>query len=236
MSAGQVSGPARWAEVDRYVTAQLIGEDPTLAGVLGASEAAGLTSGAICASLGKLLELLVRISGARRVLELGTLGGYSTAWLARALPAGGSVVTLEADPHHAAAARANIAGAGFSVRTEVRVGPALETMEELVEERVAPFDLIFLDADKRNNPGYLEGSLLLARRGTVIVADNVVRAGAILDPGARDPRLGDGGLEGLRRFYGMLADEPRVSATAIQTVDGKGHDGFVLALVTGDRP
>jgi predicted O-methyltransferase YrrM len=220
----------RWAQVDRYTSAQLIAPDPALERVLDASERAGL-GGAICASEGKLLELLARIAGARRILELGTLGGYSTVWLARALGAGGALVTLEADPAHATIARANIADAGFSEVVEVRVGPALQSLARLVDERAAPFDLIFIDADKRNNPGYLEWSLKLARPGSVIVADNVVRAGAILDPDASDPRLGEGGIPALRRFYELLASEPRVSATAIQTVDAKGHDGFALALV-----
>jgi predicted O-methyltransferase YrrM len=225
----------RWAEVERYAAAQLIAEDRVLEQALAASEHAGLTSGAICASQGRLLELLARIRGARRILELGTLGGYSTIWLARALPSDGRLVTLEADPQHAALARANIARAGLSEIVQVRVGPALQTLPKLVGEGEDPFDLIFIDADKRNNPGYLGWSLKLSRPGTVIVADNVVRAGAILDPDASDAQLGDGGLQGLRRFYELLADEPRVSATAIQTVDAKGHDGFALALVTGDR-
>jgi predicted O-methyltransferase YrrM len=220
----------RWAQVDRYTSAQLIAPDPALERVLDASERAGL-GGAICASEGKLLELLARIAGARRILELGTLGGYSTVWLARALGASGALVTLEADPAHAALARANIADAGFSELVDVRVGPALRSLEQLVDERSEPFDLIFIDADKRNNPGYLEWSLKLSRPGSVIVADNVVRAGAILDADANDLQLGEGGIPALRRFYELLASEPRLSATAIQTVGAKGHDGFALALV-----
>jgi predicted O-methyltransferase YrrM len=220
----------RWAQVDRYTSAHLIARDPVLERVRDASERAGLT-GAICASEGKLLELLARIAGARRILELGTLGGYSTVWLARALGASGALVTLEADPAHAALARANIADAGFSELVDVRVGPALRSLEQLVDERSEPFDLIFIDADKRNNPGYLEWSLKLSRPGSVIVADNVVRAGAILDADANDLQLGEGGIPALRRFYELLASEPRLSATAIQTVGAKGHDGFALALV-----
>jgi predicted O-methyltransferase YrrM len=235
VSAAQTRQQQRWAEVERYLTAQAIGEDPVLEHVLAASGETGPASGAICPSQGKLLELLARVSGARRVLELGTLGGYSTIWLARALPSDGRLVTLEADPHHAALARANIARAGFSEIVQVRVGRALQTLPELLSEGEDPFDLIFIDADKRNNPGYLEWSLKLSRPGSVIVADNVVRAGAILDPDASDPQLGDGGVQALRRFYELLADEPRVNATAIQTVDAKGHDGFALALVTGER-
>jgi predicted O-methyltransferase YrrM len=181
-----------------------------------------------------MLELLVRISGSRRVLEIGTLGGYSTIWLARGLPADGHVITLEVDAHHADVALANIASVGLDDRVEVRVGSALHSMQQLVAEGGEPFDLIFIDADKQNNPGYLELGLKLSRAGTVIVADNVVRGGRILDPNATDPRLGEGGLDGLRRFYEFLASEPNLTATVIQTVDAKGHDGFALALVTGE--
>jgi predicted O-methyltransferase YrrM len=166
------------------------------------------------------------------VLEIGTLGGYSTIWLARGLPSDGHLVTLELDAHHADVARANIASVGLAATIEVRVGDALQSMQELVAEHGEPFELIFIDADKQNNPGYLQWALKLSRAGTVIVADNVVRAGRILDPHATDARLGEGGLEGLRHFYELLGAEPRVSATVIQTVDAKGHDGFALALVT----
>ena len=227
-----MTGQDLWAAVDGYVSGQLIGEDPALDAVLAASERAGLVGGPISASQGRMLELLVRISGSRRVLEIGTLGGYSTIWLARGLPQDGHVVTLELNAHHADVARANIASVGLQERIGVLVGPALSTMDKLVAERSEPFDLIFIDADKQNNPGYLQWALKLSRAGTVIVADNVVRAGRILDPHATDARLGKGGLDGLRRFYELLGGEPRVTATAIQTVDRKGHDGFVLALVT----
>jgi predicted O-methyltransferase YrrM len=227
-----MTGQDLWAAVDGYVSGQLIGEDPALDAVLAASERAGLVGGPISASQGRMLELLVRISGSRRVLEIGTLGGYSTIWLARGLPQDGHVVTLELNAHHADVARANIASVGLEERIGVLVGPALSTMDKLVAERSEPFDLIFIDADKQNNPGYLQWALKLSRAGTVIVADNVVRAGRILDPHATDARLGEGGLDGLRRFYELLGGEPRVTATAIQTVDRKGHDGFVLALVT----
>lgn len=223
-----------WAAVDGYVTAHVIGKDPTLDAVLAASERAGLVGGPISAAQGRMLELLVRISGSRRVLEIGTLGGYSTIWLGRGLPADGHVVTLEVDAHHADVAQANIASVGLADRIEVRVGAALQSMEKLVAERSEPFDLIFIDADKQNNPGYLEWALKLSRAGTVIVADNVVRAGRILDLDATDSRLGEGGLDGLRRFYELLGAEPRVTATVIQTVDAKGHDGFALALVTSE--
>jgi len=224
----------RWSAVDRYITDLLVPEDPALDVALRASDAAGLPPIAVTPNQGKLLELLARVQGARSILELGTLGGYSTIWLARALPPGGRLVTLEAEPRYAALARVNIARAGFGEVVEIRVGPALETLPELVAEGAGPFDLIFIDADKGNYPGYFEWSLKLSRPGTVIVGDNVVRDGAILDPDAKDPLTGDTDLiRGVRRFYELLAAESRVSATAIQTVGGKGYDGFVLAVVEG---
>jgi predicted O-methyltransferase YrrM len=225
-----------WTAVDGYIADHLLPADPVLDAALDASREAGLTGGALAPNQGKLLEILARVQGARSVLELGTLGGYSTIWLARALPEGGCLISLEADPRHAAIARANIAHAGLAGVVEVRVGPALETLPVLVDEGSGPFDLIFIDADKRNNPAYLDWSLRLSRPGTLIIADNVVRAGLILDPDGIDPRLGEGGVQALRRFYELLAAEPRVSATAIQTVGSKGHDGFVLALVTDVNP
>jgi len=221
-----------WAAVDAYAAARLIGENTALDAVLAASEKAGLSGGPITATQGRLLELLVRISGSRRVLEIGTLGGYSTIWLARGLPVDGHIITLEIEAHAADVARANIASVGLADNVEVRLGAALQSMQELIAEGSEPFDLIFIDADKQNNPGYLRSALKLSRAGTVIVADNVVRAGRILDADGTDPRLGEGGLEGLRRFYDLLGSEPRVTATVIQTVDAKGHDGFALALVT----
>jgi predicted O-methyltransferase YrrM len=229
-------GQDLWTAVDGYIADHLLPADPVLDAALRASREAGITGGALAPNQGKLLEILARIQGARSVLELGTLGGYSTIWLARALPEGGRLVSLEADPRHAELARANIAHAGLAGVVEVRVGPALETLPVLVHEGSGPFDLIFIDADKRNNPGYLDWSLRLSRPGTLIIADNVVRAGKILDPDGIDPRLGEGGVQALRRFYELLAAEPRVNATAIQTVGGKGHDGFVLALVTDVNP
>jgi predicted O-methyltransferase YrrM len=224
-----------WGAVEDYVAARLTSEDDALGGLLAASAEAGLPVGAICASQGKLLELLARIRGASQTLEIGTLGGYSAIWLARGLPADGQVITLELNTEYAEVAQANFAELGLANTIELRLGPALETLAQLVAENAEPFDLIFIDADKRNNPSYLEWSLQLARQGTLIVADNVVRAGAILDPEAEDARLGEGGIQGLRRFYELLAGEPRLSATAIQTVTGKGHDGFVLALVEDRR-
>jgi predicted O-methyltransferase YrrM len=222
-----------WTNVDGYISEHLLTPDPVLDAVIAASDAAGLPPIAITPNQGKLLELLARIHHARSILEMGTLGGYSTIWLARALPEGGRLITLEREPHYAEVARANISNAGLGEIVQVRVGPALQALPELHDEGVGPFDMIFIDADKQNYPGYLEWSLKLSRVGTLIVGDNVVRAGAILDPNADDPSFGDGGIAaGVRRFYERLAAEPRVSTTAIQTVGAKGHDGFALALVT----
>jgi predicted O-methyltransferase YrrM len=212
----------RWAEVDRYLTDRLIADDPALEAAIEASTAAGLPPHEVAPNQGKLLELLARAAGATRVLELGTLGGYSTICLARALPPDGSLITLESVPEYAEVARANIERAGLSAAVEVRVGPAPETLPRLR----GPFDLIFIDADKQHNPEYLEWSLRLSRPGTLILADNVVRGGAVIEAGDDDPRT-----QGVRHFVEMVADDPRLSATAIQTVGSKGWDGFVLALV-----
>jgi predicted O-methyltransferase YrrM len=203
-----------WSAVDAYIVDLLVGDDPGAAG--------GLPPHEVAPNQGKLLYLLARMCGARRILELGTLGGYSAIWLARALPEGGSLTTLEIDAGHAGTARANLEQAGVAERVEVRVGPALETLDTLE----GPFDLIFIDADKRSNAEYLERALNLSRPGTVIVADNVVRDGAILDADSEDPSV-----RGVRRFFELVAAEPRLEATAIQTVGSKGHDGFAVALV-----
>jgi predicted O-methyltransferase YrrM len=222
-----------WSAVDAYIRERLLPHDLALEAAGDASDAAGLPPIAITPNQGKLLELLARIHKARSILELGTLGGYSTIWLARALPEGGRLITLERDPGYAELAQANIARAGLAEVVDIRVGPALETLPELHEEGAGPFDMIFIDADKQNYPGYLEWSLKLSRVGTVIVGDNVVRSGTILDPHAEDESLGDGGVAaGVRRFYDMLSAESRVTATAVQTVGAKGHDGFAVALVT----
>jgi predicted O-methyltransferase YrrM len=226
----------RWTSIDRYITDQLVPTDPALEAALRDSDAAGLPPIAVTPNQGKLLELLARIQGARTILELGTLGGYSTIWLARALPAGGRLITLEADPRFAEVARTNIARAGVADVVELRIGAALDTLPQLDAEGAGPFDLIFIDADKQNYPGYFEWSLKLSRPGTVIIGDNVVRDGAILDPDAvdpRDPPHGEGIIKGVRRFYELVGTEPRVSAnaTAIQTVGAKGHDGFALMIV-----
>jgi predicted O-methyltransferase YrrM len=203
-----------WSEVDRYIAGKLIRDDPEV-------NTAGLPRHEVSPLQGALLELLARAIGARRILEIGTLAGYSTIWLARALPPDGRLVTLEVDPGYAAVARENLAGlAGVDVVT----GPALETLPRLD----GPFDLVFIDADKRSNPEYLRHALRLARPGTLIVADNVIRGGAIVDP--EDP--GES-VQGVRAFFDALAAEPRVRATAIQTVGSKGYDGFALALVDG---
>jgi predicted O-methyltransferase YrrM len=213
----------RWAAVDRYLTGLLVPPDPVLDDALRACADAGMPAAEVSPTQGKLLRLLARLCGARRILELGTLGGYSTIWLARALPDGGRLVTLEADPGYAEVARSNIARAGLAGVVEIRIGPALETLSELD----GPFDLIFIDADKASNAEYLRWALALARPGTLIVGDNVVRDGEILDAGSDDARV-----RGIRRFLELVAAEPRLEATAIQTVGTKGWDGFALALVS----
>jgi predicted O-methyltransferase YrrM len=220
----------RWAAVDRYLTDLLVPSDPALESALESSAAAGLPPGHVSPSQGKLLWLLARALGARAVLEIGTLGGYSAIWLARALPEGGRLVWLEVDPHRARVARDNLARAGLAAVVEVRVGRAQETLPALAAEDRGPFDLVFIDADKPSNPEYLAWALRLARPGTVIVVDNVVRDGAVIDPASDDPTV-----QGVRRMNEMIAAEPRLAATAIQTVGAKGYDGFAIALVTGER-
>jgi predicted O-methyltransferase YrrM len=218
-----------WDAVDTYINEQLVGADPVLDAALARAAAAGLPAHDVAPNQGKLLHLLARLQGARTILELGTLAGYSTIWLARALPAGGRLITLEADAGHAAVARENLAAAGVADRAEVRVGAALDTLELLAAEGAGPFDVVFLDADKQRNPEYLEWALRLTRPGSLIVADNVVRAGALADPGSEDPRV-----VGIRRFTELLGAAAGVTATAVQTVGTKGWDGFALALV--DEP
>lgn len=219
----------QWTAVDRYFNDLLVAPDPALDSALAACAAAGIPPYNVSPIQGKLLLLLARIHGARTILEIGTLGGYSAIWLAQALPPGGRLITLEADPKHAEVARANIARAGLAAVVDVRLGRALDTLPQLAAEGRGPFDLIFLDADKPNNPEYFAWALALARRGTLIIADNVVRAGAILDATGGDPIV-----RGMRRFTELLGAEPRVSAIAIQTVGSKGYDGFAIALVTAD--
>lgn len=218
-----------WSTVDNYLSELLIPADRALDATLAASSAEGLPPINVAPNQGKLLSLLARISGARRILEIGTLGGYSTIWLARALPAGGRLITLEADPRHAKVARANIAAAGLSESVDLRLGQALETLPQLAADGERPFDFIFIDADKPNIPAYFSWALKLSRLGSVIVVDNVVRNGAVLDATSEDPNV-----QGVRRFYQQLAAESRVSATALQTVGIKGYDGLALVLVTAD--
>ena len=215
-----------WDEVDRYTAGLLVGEDEILDQALAASVEAGLPAIAVSANQGKLLNLLVRIHGAGRVLELGTLGGYSTIWMARALPAGGRLVTLELDPDYAAVATRSIERAGLAALVDVRVGPALDSLKALRDEGADSFDLIFIDADKQSTPEYFELALGLCRPGGLILVDNVVRGGAVLDPATEDA-----GAQGMRRFLELAGAERRVTATTIQTVGSKGYDGFVLALL-----
>lgn len=215
-----------WNAVDTYLNDVLVKPDAVLEAALRASDAAGMPAISVSAPQGKLLNLLARIHGARSILEIGTLGGYSAIWLARALPPGGRLITLELDPKHAQVARANLERAGFANIAQVRVGRALDSLQDLSREAAGPFDFIFIDADKPSNPDYFAWALKLSRRGTVIVVDNVVRSGAVADPANTDAAV-----QGVRRLNLMLGAEPRVSATAIQTVGSKGHDGFALALV-----
>jgi len=216
-----------WSAVDDYIAGHLLGDDPVLDAVLQANAAAGLPAIDVSAVQGTMLNLLARGMGPRRILEVGTLGGYSTIWLARALPEGGHLVTLELDPHHAEVARANLSTAGLADKVEVRVGPATETLEAMITAGEAPFDFIFVDADKEGYPDYLRAAMRLSRPGTMIVFDNVVREGGILDPEHPDPRV-----QGTRALFEAMAAEPRLSATAVQTVGAKKWDGFALALVT----
>src|SRR5436190_15482344 len=217
----------QWTAVDRYITDTLLSPDAALEAALKTSVDAGLPSISVTPNQGKLLQLLAQAQGARNILEVGTLGSNSTIWLARALPPGGRLITLEFEPKYAEVARANISRAGLADVVELRVGAALETLPQLAAERRGPFDFIFIDADKANYPGYFTWALKLSRRGTVIVADNVVRKGAVIDAASKDPLV-----QGVRRFHELVATEPRVSATAIQTVGSKGYDGFTLMIVT----
>ena len=215
-----------WSAIDRYIAQQLIPDDPALAAAQAASKAAGLPDIAVAPNQGKWLYLLTRAIGARRILELGALGGYSTIWLGRAVPQGGRVISLEIDPHHAEVARANVAHAGLAGVVEIRVGAALELLPALASERAGSFDLTFIDADKANIPSYFDWAIRLSRAGAIIIVDNVVRKGALIDPAAAAPEA-----QGVRRLHELAAADARVSATTIQTVGAKGHDGFLFALV-----
>lgn len=216
----------QWTAVDHYFTDLLTPADEALTAALRDSDAAGLPQINVAPNQGKFLQLLAQIQGARRILEIGTLGGYSTIWLARALPADGRLITLEYSPVHAEVARGNLARAGLDKITEVRVGPALESLAALNVEHPEPFDLVFIDADKANNPHYVEWSLKLTRPGSLIIVDNVVRSGAVTDAASTEPSI-----QGTREALELIARHPKLTGTALQTVGTKGYDGFALARV-----
>ena len=228
VSGGQ---PAQaWVDVERYAEARFAPADAALDAALARSEAAGLPPINVTATLGKLLQLLARMVGARAILEIGTLGGYSTIWLARALPPGGRLVTIEVDPDVADIARTNLAGAGLSDLVDLRVGRALDELPRIEADGPGPFDLIFIDADKPSTPQYVEWGIRLSRPGSVIVVDNVVRGGALADERTDDPRV-----RAMRQVAEQIAGDPRLNATLTQTVGPKGYDGFILAIVDGAR-
>jgi predicted O-methyltransferase YrrM len=217
-----------WTAVDDYITGMLLPADAVLEAAHEASQAAGLPPIAVTPAQGKFLHLLARLQGARRILEIGTLGAYSTIWLGRALPAGGKLVTLESDPKHARVARENISRAGLDRIVELRLGPALEMLPQIAAERAGSFDFIFIDADKQNIPKYFEFSCQLSRLGSLIIVDNVVRDGRVIDAKSHDPDI-----QGVRRFNQLLSRKQGICATALQTVGAKGYDGFAIVLVTG---
>ena len=217
-----------WTAVDNYLCKALLSPDAALAAALQDSVAAGLPPIQVSPCQGKLLHLLAKIHGARTILEMGTLGGYSTIWLARALPSGGRLITLELNPQYAKVALANIERANLSQVVDLRIGPALKLLPALAAEGKGPFDFVFIDADKPNTPDYFQWALKLSRLGTMIIVDNVIRNGAVVDEGSADPNVA-----GMRRFIELLGKESRVTATTIQTIGSKGYDGFALAVVTG---
>lgn len=217
----------QWTAVDRYITDLLVPQDAALDAALQATVDADMPLINVAPNQGKLLYLLARALGAGSILEIGTLGGYSTIWLARGLQAGGRLITLEIDPKHAEVARANIERAGLAAMVEIRLGPAQTTLAQLAEAGAGPFDLVFIDADKPSTPAYLEWALRLTKPGSLILIDNVVRSGAVSDPDSSDS-----GVQGVRQALAMLADNPRLVATALQTVGSKGYDGLAIALVT----
>jgi len=220
-----VSDP-RWTDVDRYIERTLLGRDEMLDAALADAAAAGLPAISVSPAQGQMLFVLARSIGARRILELGTLAGYSTICMARALPAGGKLVTLEMEPLHAAVARKNFARAGVAELIDIRLGPALETLSAMATERADPFDLVFIDADKVNYAAYFSAVLPLSRPGTLIIADNVIRKGAVVEEHSTDANVA-----GVRQFHDAVAREPRVRATAVQTVGAKGYDGFTAITV-----
>ncbi|HEY5438772.1 MAG TPA: O-methyltransferase [Acidimicrobiales bacterium] len=217
----------KWTAVDQYLVALLVSADETLTQALANSDEAGLPQINVAPNQGKLLMLLSRMSGASRVLEIGTLGGYSTIWLARSLPGNGTLVSLELDPHHAKVARENLTRAGVEMVVEIRVGPATDSLRQMIDDGSEPFDFIFIDADKEGYPEYLDLSLRLSRIGTVIVADNVIRDGEVANIESTDPRV-----VGVRTFLEQAASESRLDGTAVQTVGSKGYDGFALFVVS----
>ncbi len=218
-----------WNAVDHYFDGLFLPEDQALTQALKDSDAAGLDPIAVAPNQGKLLYIMAQLNQAKRILEIGALGGYSTLWMAKALPEGGKLVTLEIDDNCAKTAQKNIERAGLQDKVEIKLGPALYLMNDMVEKGESPFDLIFIDADKENYPGYFEYSMKLARKGTLIIADNVVRQGAVIDADSPDTRV-----QGVRQFNQLVATEPRVTTTVIQTVGSKGHDGLGIVLVTSD--
>jgi len=220
------SDEAIWSAVDDFINGALVPPDEALSAALRDSDAAGLPPISVTPAQGRLLHILAQTQGAKSILEVGTLGGYSTIWMARALPPGGRLLTLEINPATAKVARANLARAGLDGVVEVRVGPALDSLRELCARKPAPFDLVFIDADKVNNPEYFRAALELTRSGSLIIVDNVVRDGEILDEHTQDAAV-----RGTRALYAVMGAEPRVTATAIQTVGSKGYDGFAIARV-----
>lgn len=216
-----------WDAVDKYLDKMLIPPDPALKESLAAAAKAKLPAIQVSSVQGKMLHLMALMIGARKILEIGTLGGYSTIWMARALPEGGRLITLEADPKHAEVARKNFARAGVENKVELRLGKALDTLPQVATDGLGPFDMFFIDANKSNMPEYFEWSLKLARKGSVIIADNVVREGAVLDSKSKDADI-----RGVRRFLETVGKEKRVSGTALQTVSTKNYDGFAMVLVT----
>jgi predicted O-methyltransferase YrrM len=219
-----------WIDVDRYFSEQLHLSDPVLDAAMQANAAAELPAIDVAPNQGKFLNVLARLAHSKQILEVGTLGGYSTIWLARALPAGGRLISLEFNPKHADVAKSNIQRAGLSDRVEIRVGAALDSLHQIEKEGFAPFDFIFIDADKPNNPGYLEWAIKLSRPGTLIIVDNVVRDGEVSDASNSDPAI-----QGTRKMFELMSRDPRLSSTALQTVGSKGYDGFAMAIVTDQK-
>jgi predicted O-methyltransferase YrrM len=215
-----------WTEVDRYIADRLLGDDPALSAALVANAAGGLPDIDVSPAQGRMLHLFARMAGARRILEIGTLGGYSTIELARALPADGKLISLEIDPHHAEVARSNVAKAELGDRVDIRTGPALDSLQAMIAANEGPFDFVFIDADKQNNAAYVRAALAMSRPGTTIVVDNVIREGGVLDAASGDERI-----RGTRRLFEEVGREPRLTATAVQTVGVKKWDGFLIAVV-----